>query len=63
MNAFTGKKSPRRSFLRAAAGAAAATFWADETIEAYQGNVNTNSKPSELKITDMRVATVLGRAR
>jgi L-alanine-DL-glutamate epimerase-like enolase superfamily enzyme len=61
MTSFTGKKSPRRSFLRAAAGAAAATFWADEAIEAYQGNVNTNSKPSELKITDMRVA-VLGRA-
>jgi L-alanine-DL-glutamate epimerase-like enolase superfamily enzyme len=49
----------RRSFLRAAAGAAAA-FWADETIEAYQEHVNTNSKPSELKITDLRVATITG---
>lgn len=51
----------RRGFLRSAAGVAAAGFWADETIEAYQNQVNTNSKPSELKITDMRVA-VLARA-
>jgi L-alanine-DL-glutamate epimerase-like enolase superfamily enzyme len=49
----------RRSFFRAAAGAAAA-FWADETIEAYQEHVNTNSKPSELKITDLRVTTITG---
>lgn len=48
----------RRSFLRTAAGAAAAGFWADETIEAYQNHVNTNSKPSDLNITDMRIATV-----
>ncbi len=48
----------RRAFLRSALGATAATFWADETIEAYQGNVNTRSKPSELKITDMRFAVV-----
>lgn len=47
----------RRSLLRGTA-AAASTFWANETIEAYQGNVNTNSKPSELKITDLRVATI-----
>ena len=50
----------RRGFLRAFGAAAAATFWADETIEAYQNNVNTNSKPSDLKITDLRVATVVG---
>jgi L-alanine-DL-glutamate epimerase-like enolase superfamily enzyme len=50
----------RRSFLHAAAGAAAAAFWADETIEAYQEHVNTSSKPSELKITDLRVATITG---
>ena len=48
----------RRSFLRSAAGAAATGFWADETIEAYQNHVNTNSKPSDLKITDIRIATV-----
>ncbi len=49
----------RRSFFRsAAAGAGAATFWANDSLEGYQNNVNTNSKPSDLQITDMRVATV-----
>ena len=33
-----------------------AGFWADETIEAYQQNIHTASKPSELKITDVRMA-------
>lgn len=51
----------RRSFLKSAMGAgAAAAFWADGTLEAYQGKVNTNSKPSDLKITDLRVAVVGG---
>jgi L-alanine-DL-glutamate epimerase-like enolase superfamily enzyme len=50
----------RRSFLKGAVGAAALAFWTDENLEAYQGTVNTNSKPSELKITDMRVAVVTG---
>src|SRR6266849_28968 len=48
----------RRGFLKGLAGVAGAAFWADETLEAYQQQVNTNSKPSELKITDLRVATV-----
>lgn len=48
----------RRGFLRTAAGVAAAGFWADDTIEAWQNQVNTNSKPSDLKITDLRVAVV-----
>ena len=39
------------------AGLVGASFWADETLEAVPQNVNTNSKPSELKITDMRVAS------
>ena len=47
----------RRSFLRRAAGLGAG-LWAGEALEAYPQNVNTNSKPSELKITDLRVATV-----
>jgi L-alanine-DL-glutamate epimerase-like enolase superfamily enzyme len=50
----------RRGFLKAFSGAAAATFWSDQQLEAYQQKVNTNSKPSDLKITDMRVATVVG---
>ena len=48
----------RRSFLRSALGATAATFWADHTLEAYQQSVKTASKPSDLKITDLRVTTV-----
>src|SRR5436305_11054635 len=44
----------RRSFLKAAAAA----FWADEVLEALPQNTNTNSRPSELKITDMRIAVV-----
>jgi len=57
---FPGGTS-RRDWLRTAAiGAAAFSFWDDQTIEAYQQRVNTNSKPSDLKITDLRVATIIG---
>lgn len=48
----------RRSFFAGAAGALAATFWPDEALEAAPQNVNTNSKPSDLRITDLRVATL-----
>ncbi len=51
----------RRSFLKGAAGLFGAAFWADETLDAAVQNTNRNSAPSELKITDMRVA-VLARA-
>src|ERR1700683_5253167 len=47
----------RRSFVRAAAGIAGA-FWAEDAIQAYQSHVKTNSKPSDLKITDMRIAVI-----
>jgi L-alanine-DL-glutamate epimerase-like enolase superfamily enzyme len=50
--------TPRRGFLKGIAGVLGAGFWADQSIEAYQQHVNTNSKPSELKITDLRVATI-----
>src|SRR6267378_6957756 len=50
--------SDRRRFLKGVAGVLGASFWADQSIEAFQQHVNTNSKPSELKITDLRVATV-----
>ena len=33
-------------------------FWADHTLEALPQNTNTNSRPADLKITDMRVLTV-----
>lgn len=52
----------RRSFFQsigAVAGAAtAATFVTDDDVAATLQSVNTRSKPSELKITDLRVAVV-----
>src|SRR5437773_5678777 len=51
------KLNGRRNFLRSAAGMGAA-FWADNTLDAALQNTNTNSKPSDLKITDLRVAVV-----
>jgi L-alanine-DL-glutamate epimerase-like enolase superfamily enzyme len=48
----------RRSFLRGAAGAIGAGLCADRVLEALPQNVNTNSKPSDLKITDLRVLTI-----
>lgn len=54
----------RRSFLRSTAGAFAAgltsSFWSDDTLDAAVQNVNRNSSPSQLKITDMRIAVVAG---
>src|SRR5271165_6710145 len=50
--------SARRSFLKGA-GMLAAGFWADETLEALPQNTNTNSKPSDLRITDLRIATLV----
>src|SRR5678816_4554469 len=48
----------RRRFLKNAAAALGAGLWAGERLEAYPQNTNTNSKPSGLRITDMRVAVV-----
>ncbi len=48
----------RRGFLGAAAGWMGAGFWSAKDLESATGNVNTNSKPSELKITDLRIAMV-----
>src|SRR5690348_8126023 len=48
----------RRRFLGSAAGTLGASFWADELLEAAPQNVNRNSKPSDLRITDLRVATI-----
>ncbi len=52
--------SPRisRRSLLAGAGVAASSFWAEDSLVAYQNHVNSNSKPSDLKITDLRVATI-----
>jgi L-alanine-DL-glutamate epimerase-like enolase superfamily enzyme len=50
----------RRSFLRNSAIAAGAAFWADDTLNAALQNTKTASKPSDLKITDVRMAAVGG---
>jgi L-alanine-DL-glutamate epimerase-like enolase superfamily enzyme len=49
----------RRSFINSSlAGALGLTFWDNKTLDAATDHVNTNSKPSELRITDLRVATL-----
>src|ERR1035438_7228864 len=48
----------RRGFLRSGLAVAAAAFWADETLDALMQHTNTASRPSDLKITDLRIATV-----
>ena len=50
----------RRSFFKQAAGVLAAGFVVDETLEALPQNTNTNSKPSELRITDVRTIVMRG---
>ena len=50
----------RRGFLGSAAAALGASFWADDTLDAAVQNVNRNSQPSDLKITDLRAAVVKG---
>src|SRR6267142_3894773 len=49
----------RREVLKTSAMALGGALLAGESAEAYPKNVNTNSSPSTLKITDMRVATVV----
>jgi len=49
----------RREVLKASAGMLGSSLLMGETMEAYPGGVNTNSKPSDLKITDLRVATIV----
>jgi hypothetical protein len=51
---------PRRSFLKGMAGGLAAGFWADQTLDALPKNTNTNSKPSDLRITDLRTLVIRG---
>src|ERR1700761_1557678 len=53
-----GSRIGRRKFL--GMGAAAAGFALMADLEAYPQNVNRNSIPSDLKITDMRIAVLRG---
>ena len=48
----------RRGVLKTSAAALSSALITGEPTEAFPQNVNTNSRPSELKITDLRVAVV-----
>ena len=63
MKSSVQKLVGRRSFFKSlglAAGAGATSLLADADIEGAVQNVNRNSVPSQLKITDLRVAVVTG---
>ena len=49
----------RRDLMKTAALALGGNLLLEEPLEAYPKSVNTNSSPSALKITDLRVATVV----
>ena len=49
----------RRDFLKYSTAFLAASPLLESELDAYPKNVNTNSKPSDLKITDLRVAVVV----
>src|SRR2546428_7985223 len=49
----------RREILAASVAVLGSALTATEPTEAYPKNVNTNSRPSRLKITDLRVPTIL----
>ncbi len=55
----TKKLFGRREILKTSAMVLGSSFLAAESLEAYPKGVNTNSSPSTLKITDMRVATIV----
>lgn len=50
----------RRSALKSSAAALGSALLAGKSAETTMGNVNTSSRPSDLKITDLRVAIVVG---
>src|SRR3954471_20142930 len=49
----------RREILKSSAAALGSALLYREPTEAYPKNVNTGSRPSTLKITDLRVATIV----
>ncbi len=55
------KLTGRRSFLKGVAMTVGAGFWADETLDAALQYTNTASKPSDLRITDVRMAGAIIR--
>lgn len=49
----------RRELLRSSAALLGSPLLVSDTVEGYPKGVNTYSRPSDLKITDLRVATVV----
>src|ERR1700680_2702704 len=49
----------RRDVLKSSAGALGAALVLGDSLEAYPKKANTNSSPSALRITDLRVATIV----
>jgi L-alanine-DL-glutamate epimerase-like enolase superfamily enzyme len=60
MKESTKRPTGRRSFLCSSAAVMGAAFWADDTLASILQNTGTNSKPTGLKITDLRVAVIGG---
>jgi len=54
-----GQRFDRREMLKSSAALLGASLLTEETAGAYPKTVNTNSRPAQLKITDLRVATVV----
>jgi L-alanine-DL-glutamate epimerase-like enolase superfamily enzyme len=59
MNRKIRRKLGRRNFMKSAGVGALTTLWSNQVLEALPQNTQTNSRPSDLKITDVRVATVV----
>ena len=59
MREKSGNGLERREVLKASALALGGALFAKGPLEAYPKGVNTNSSPSALRITDLRVATVV----
>jgi len=55
----TKARFDRREILKTSAMVLGSTLLATESMGAYPKGVNTNSSPSTLTITDMRVATIV----
>src|SRR5262245_15112587 len=49
----------RRDLLKTSALALSGSFLFSKAAEAYPKGVNTNSRPSDLRITDLRFATIV----
>ncbi len=60
---LTGGTLGRRALLGSAVAAVGAGVWMHESFDATAGSVQTNSSPTDLKITDLRVAMISPRGR